>query len=410
LHLQSFRPVVYLKPFTDNQIEEVQSDVFALMVEIQESLKWRDNWLSIQRGANAMSRLSSSLCKLGMAEESSTIVQYAVDVYRTLVKTNEDVYGPHLAHALRLMSACYMKTGNVAEAYKVIKEAVTIGRRLADASPTFDAQIQLSGLVSFSAYIGRLNEDLMNALKDAEEAVQSYQHLIGNSTFILQGEVEVVESTQMTLEETHVHDYANALIELHNTLSSTQKMESLKAGIQALGLFRALERRNKSGTFSNQISILCFSLASDKFGEMVPVDQALLYVWESIQHYEKMLQNTGVVPDNLPDVLGLEAELLSSLERFHEAHGVCKKFECMIQIHMDSQQLRAWSFLQLIQNLFDSKSYAEAALTGEQLLLTYRSSLSDWDLCNAYHCTSLAFAWIGDYCKSIQVTEALVNH
>jgi len=407
LHLQLFRPVTWLEPSTDEEIEDVQSDVVALTVKIQESLNHRDDRPSIQRGAQAMSRLSSWLSNLGMDQESLTIVQFPVDLYRTLNRTNEDVYGPHLAHALCNMSHYYVKTGNVVEAYKVITEAVTLGRQLADTSPTFEAQMELARLVSYSAYVGGWNEDWTNALKDAEEAVQSYRLLIGNP----KAEVWIAEGLQMTLEGSHVYVYAHALGQLHFSLSMTTRHdESVKAAVQALEIYKGLEQRMSNGFLSAKIAYLYHSLASHKFREIVPVDQALVYAQESVQYYQKILQNTGVVPDVLPFALGSEVRLLSSLERFDEAYEVCQRLERMIQIQIDSQQLRARSLLQLAIILLNSKRYAEAALIGEQLLSMYRSLLSDEELENAYWNTSFAFSSMGDYSKSISVAEASVSH
>ena len=109
IYLEPFRSVVWLKPTTDEEIEETQSDVFTLIVEIQENLK-SGRQLSIQRGARAMSSLCTSLSYLEMDQESLTIAECAVDLYGTLNKTNEDVYGPHLAYALYLMSYSYVNS------------------------------------------------------------------------------------------------------------------------------------------------------------------------------------------------------------------------------------------------------------------------------------------------------------
>jgi len=409
-HLQPFRPVVWLTPSTDEEIEDVQSDVFALMVKIQESLK-SGHQLSILRGARAMSNLSVWLSNLGMAQESLRIVWFAVDLYRTLSKTNEDVYGSHLANALGKFSYSYVDAGDVVEAYKVITEAVTLARRLADASPTFEAQMQLAHLVSCSAFVGRCNEDWTNALKDAEESVQSYQRLIGNSELMMRAEVVIVEGPRMTLEGTHLYDFADALNQLHfSLLRSMKHNESVKAGVEALKRYRGLQKRQSNGAFSAEIAHLCYSLASNKFREIVPMDQALFYARESVQHYEKILHNTGVVPNKLPDALGLEVELLSNLSRFDEAYGVCQKLARMIQIQMDDQELRARSFRQLINNLFYSRRYAEAASIVESPSSVYWSLLSDQEILEAYEYTSSAFGWKNDHYKSIQVAEASVSH
>ena len=410
-HLEPFLSFVWLKPSTDEEVEDVQTDIFTLILKTQESLKTRDNQPSIQRGADAMHKLSVWLSNLGMDQESLTIAHCAVDLYRTLNKTNEDVYGPRLAHALYLMSCSYVSTRNVIEAYKAITEAVTLGRRLADASPTFEAQIQLAGLVSYSGFVGRRNGDWTSALKDAEEAVQSYQGLIGNPELMLRAEVGIAEGLQMTLEGTHVCNYADALNELHyNLLETTRDNESVNAGVQALELYRVLEQKHNHGDFGADIADLCSSLAND-FREIVTDDQALLYAQESIQHYEMMLRNTGVVPVKLPSALGFEIKLLSRLERFDEAYGVCRKLARMIQIQMHDQHLRARSFLQLIYNLFDSRHYDEAVLIVESWSTMHPSLFSDQlPIFEAYNHTSSAFARIGDYSKPLQVAEASVSH
>jgi len=410
-HLEPFLSFVWFKPSTDEEIEDVQTVVFSLILKIQESLKTRDNQPSIQRGADAMTKLSVWLSNLGMDQESLTIAHCAVDLYRTLNKTNENVYGPHLAHALYLMSDSYVNTGDVIEAYKAITEAITLARRLADASPTFEAQIQLARLVSYSGFVGRRNGDWTSALKDAEEAVQSYQGLIGNPELMLRAEVGIAEGLQMTLEGTHVCNYADALKGLHYSLSMTRRHdESVNAGVQALELYRVLEQKHNHGDFGADIADLCSSLAND-FREIVTDDQALLYAQESIQHYEMMLRNTGVVPVKLPSALGFEIKLLSRLERFDEAYGLCQKLARMIQIQMHDKHLRARSFLQLIYSLFDSRHYDEAVLIVESWSSMYPSLFSDQlPILKAYNRTSSAFARIGDYSKSLQVAEASVSH
>jgi len=412
-HLQPFLSVLRLQTFTDEERESAHSDVFALMVRIQESLKSTNNQLSIQRGAFAMSTLSTLLFNLGMVQESLTIIQCAVDLYRTLNKTNEDAYGPHLAHVLRKMSHRYMDIGDVVRAYKEITEAVNLGRLLADANQAFDIQLQVARLISFSAYVGRhWNGDSTNASKEAEEAVQCYQRVIETHEWVLEAEPVVMEGTRLTWKGSIVYDFANALEELHwNLLSTTRNEESVKAGVQALDLFRALEQRHRSnGYFGHRIAKLCFSLASAQFREIIHAHEALLYAQESVQHYEKMLQNIGVIPDPLFSALGLQVGLLSSLDRLDEAYGVCQRLERMIQIHIDSQQLRSQLFLQLIQHFCDLRRYAEAALKGEQLLSIHRSLLSDEELLCVYNYTSLAFCGMDEHCKSIQVAEASVNH
>lgn len=121
LHLQPPTLVFWLPPSTVEETEYVHSHAVSLTVKIQEDLAIRDdNQSSIQRGARAMSDLAVQLHNLGLFEESASIVRCAVDLYRTLAKTNEDVYGPFLALALRGMSMSLVRTGAPVEAYKAI--------------------------------------------------------------------------------------------------------------------------------------------------------------------------------------------------------------------------------------------------------------------------------------------------
>ena len=413
-HLTPFEYTIWLKPSTEEELEHVQSDVFALFANIQESLKNKHSGLSIQRGAMAMSNLTVWLSTLGMFQESFRIALCALVAYRTLTSTNEDVYGPRLAHALRLLSCSLVDSADFDQAYKIITEAVTLGRRLAATTPTFEAQIQLADLVCYSAVVGRLNGDSTNALRDAEEAAQAYTSLLGKSTSMLQTEFSLIDGargpTVMTSEGTRVEGFAAALQELHYGLSSTtRKAESVNAGIKALELCSALEQGTNHCTFSQIIGELCFSLASDKFRGIITCDQALSYAQQSVKQNEKIFHHTGVITNYLLDALWLEANLLSSLERY-ETYVVCQKIEHMVQSHLNDQQLRAKSFLQITINSYISERYAEAALLGEHLLAMYRSSLSHSELCDAYMYTARSLSATGDHLKSAQVAEAASNH
>lgn len=415
LHLQPFQLVIWSGPSTEEEIDDLQSNVFVLSAKIQESLKGRYKQLSIQRGAWAMSNLAVRLQNLEMFQESLTIARCAVDLYKTLTKTNEDVYGPCLANALRHMTASLEGTGDLVHAYKVITEAVTLVRRLVAANPTFDAEMQLAGLLSWSAFVGRLNEDPANSLRDAEEATQSYERLIGKPASMLRTEVTVMDITNgptaMTLEGTRVFEFADALKELHYGLSSTTRKEaSVNAGIEALVLYRALEQGHNGSNLSESIAALSSSLASNKFIDIISADDALSYARQTVSQYEKIFQKTGVIPTDLLPALAAEARLLSRLGQFDEAYGVCQKIQRTAQNCVENQQLRASSFCQLTQSLYFSNRHSEAALVGEKLLTTYRSSLSHVELCHTYSYTCWSFRETGNHTKSIQIAEAAVSY
>jgi len=406
--------VVWLTPSTKEEIEDVRFTVFALIVEIQECLLRKDHRLSVQQDERAMSSLTVSLLNLGMAQESLTIAQCTVDLYKILVKADEDVYSPYLAFALRNLSASFAQSGDLVNAYKAITEAVTLARRVAASQPTFEAQSQLARLVCYSAYVGRLNEDTTNALQDAEEAVQLYIRLFGKATSTLKAEVGVVEktwgSTVMTFEGTHAYEFADALKELHYNLSSTiRKDESVNAGIMALELYSTLGQRHNSDCFSVAIASLCLSLASDDFRDVISIAEALSYLEQSVCHYESLGQSTGVVPKNLFLALAKEAALLSQLERFDDAYAVCRKTANMLHDYIDDQCLRVQSLRLLTQNLFDSKHHAEAAVTGEHLLVTFQPILSVCEVVDIREYVSTSFIWIGDYSKAVQVAEMSVT-
>jgi len=416
MHLSPFSSIIWLVPRSEKEREEVHDHVFALIVKIHDSLHSRRNDPETQTGARSMNNLTVRLLNLQMFHEALTIAQCAVHLYRTLANANQDVYAPHLAHALFHLSTSYVHTCDHVNAYKAITEAVSLGRRFTGAAPTLQAKFQLSRLICYSAYVGRLNQDSTNALNDAEEAVRGYESLIGNAIFTLKSE-EISEkisfldrnggTTVMTHGGTRMYEFADALNELHyNLYPTTRKAESVEAGIKALQLYSTLDPELTDGNISELIADLSLSLASKHFRDLISLPQALSYAQQSVRHYEKMFQRTGVIPLGLSVARIDESLLLSGLEKFDEAYAVCQKTQNVLQDYINDQRTQATAYLCIAQNLSISKRYREAAMIGDKVLISYSSSLPHPSLVIAYDCTSYAYAMMGDHSRSVQIAEA----
>jgi len=408
-------PTVISEPYTQEEIEDLQDDVTAQLITIREHLKTKHNQLSILRGAWAMIKLSIGLRHLRMFEESVIIGLHAVDLYRTLAKVHPDVYTSHLIQALYSLSASFVSVGPVGleNAYQIIQECVTHSRRLATSTPTSEAQFEVASLVSYSAYVARLNGDGENALRDAEESTQTLQRLTGNAKVALSAEVlleRIRGRVVMTYAETHIHDFAHALKELHCNLSDTERKEqAAEAGIMSLELFRTLTRRHNHLKMHFRVAEIALSLSKKKFRQVISLAQALSYAEESVKSFEYIYGIIGVPPENLIISLATNGEVLCELERFDEAYVIYQRIADVIPGFRDNPGLCAHSLQLLVQGLYWCMRYEEAAKTGEHLVATYRPLLSQHELAITHSCISASFLCAGHYIEGIQAAEETVS-
>jgi len=115
-----------------------------------------------------------------------------------------------------------------------------------------------------------------------------------------------------------------------------------------------------------------------------------------------------VFPKTMSVALTTEAEILSRLGRFSEAYAVCQKTVNIVQDLVEDQQLRAHSLHLVVRNLAYSNHHAEAARAAENLLVTFRSQLSQSEIAVTQSYLSVSFTSIGDFPKAIEAAEASV--
>jgi len=91
--------------------------------------------------------------------------------------------------------------------------------------------------------------------------------------------------------------------------------DSVEAGIKALKLHSTLDSELNNRNISESIAYLSLSLASKHFRDLISLPQALSYAQQSVRHYEKMFQRTGVIPLGMFVPLIDESLLLSLWEK-----------------------------------------------------------------------------------------------
>ncbi|MEU9979438.1 SAV_2336 N-terminal domain-related protein [Streptomyces sp. NPDC051014] len=158
-----------------------QSDFLAALGHSSEALQAAHEALSVIDGgrwagpdglhAKSLSTFGNRLADLGRHQEALVAVGEAVTLCRHLTENDADAFLPDLAILLNSQSAALRAAGRPAEAVDAAREAVLIGRRLAETHPAADLLPGLaSSLLTMSA---ALSEAISygEALAAAEEAV-----------------------------------------------------------------------------------------------------------------------------------------------------------------------------------------------------------------------------------------------
>ena len=416
-HLDFSTRFIMLSPDTQDDIENLQNEIVAATLSIQKHLKLGIDQLSIQRGAWTMSQLSVQLFLIGMVQEAVAVGVWATNLYRTLLKANPRIYGPHLIQALYNLSLSFCNVSDVDNASNTIVECITLNQHLEVFPPNFEVQLLAAKIYSQSAFIARRVGHTKKALQDAEESVERFQMLLGGPTTLqtFENSVDAVAKRvcgiAMTSEETRIYHYALALRELHkNLLLTSREQEAAKAGANALELLKALSRKHVNQKLHSSVAELHFSLCDQQFRSIISQAQALSYAQESIRYYEKIYQTTGIGIEVLLFPLVAEVKIFAEMERYDEAYAVCQKTAKVVHGIIDDQRLSAESLRGLSLSLFYAKRYEEAATTWERLLSIYRSFLSPSEIATAYNSISTSSLLAGNHAKALEMADASVIH
>lgn len=120
--------------------------------------------------ASSLNNLSNGLSDLGRREEALVASKEAVEIYKTLAKTNSAVFNPDLAKSLNNLSNRLSDLGRREEALVAIEEAVEIRRALANMnSKAFNPDLasSLNNLCLWLSALGRRKEALAATIEDS---------------------------------------------------------------------------------------------------------------------------------------------------------------------------------------------------------------------------------------------------
>ncbi|KAF9567228.1 hypothetical protein CPC08DRAFT_43680 [Agrocybe pediades] len=174
-HLSTMKKIIGIPPFTPKVIDYMQSDILMKIIVLQRYLNKGVAAISVQKGARALNILAAAISQLGMQQEAVTLGRSVVILYRTLYRSNREVYAPRLALQLYNLSIGLMNTNDPVLANTTMEECLAI---LKTCVPTSDTQLFLANAVSHAAYMrARLNGDAEEVLKDMQESVAVFERL-----------------------------------------------------------------------------------------------------------------------------------------------------------------------------------------------------------------------------------------
>ncbi|KAG6886121.1 hypothetical protein C0993_002640 [Termitomyces sp. T159_Od127] len=168
----------YLQPFktviSTNQIrpsEDAHREVVAKTLEIIRSLKGDSSDLSVQDGAWEMVNLAIRLHGLEMYSDAEAMGRWTVTMFRALATTNQDIYEPYLALALRNLSRYKSQISDDMGSAAAITESLEIQRRIVQKNATVEARSQLSNALNEYWSIVTKGGDNEKGLEIAHESV-----------------------------------------------------------------------------------------------------------------------------------------------------------------------------------------------------------------------------------------------
>ncbi|KAG5351879.1 hypothetical protein E4T56_gene7260 [Termitomyces sp. T112] len=168
----------YLQPFKTvisngrlKSSEDVHRDVVAKTLEIIKLLKGDSADLSIQDGAWEMVNLAIRLYDLEMYSDAEAMGRWTVTMFRALVATNQDIYEPYLALALRNLSRYKGQINDDEGSTAAVAESLEIQRCLVQKNPTLEVRSQLSNTLNEYWSIITQKGDNEKGLEIAQESV-----------------------------------------------------------------------------------------------------------------------------------------------------------------------------------------------------------------------------------------------
>ena len=416
----------YLSPFETSGVSRyftsdrdgLRQDIIAQTLTIQKLLSTDSEELSVQSGAWDMVNLTIGLHSLEMYEEAVKMGSWTVNLFRTLVRTNPDVYTPYLIHSLRHLSKYYIDINDMDGASAAAIECVKLSRGLQAKSPTYELTRQLAGALTTSSSIAEAMGEKERSLTDARESVRILEGVLGiqpipwdegDGNLILQQSMGALACHQVNV----IYDYSRALHRLSSSLSALEKdKEALAPGIGAMKVTEYIFPIYDDDAIVAELANLYHYLAEPHFRGILPPDESLLYARQSARLYRQLWQqNMKQYGESLCFVLWEEASILGDIQRYEEAFVVWKEIADLAADIMADQLFRADALDQLSTNLRRLKRHAEAAEIRTESAKVYHSihktvSVSEAD---AYFSLSIDLRLANKSSKALEPLEFSIS-
>ncbi|KAF9459305.1 hypothetical protein BDZ94DRAFT_1048457 [Collybia nuda] len=316
-YLQPFKPDVPRQWGTDQTPSACHREVVAAAWEIIDILQSPPGERAVQYGAWRMVNLAIRLHGLEMYSDAATIGSWTVDLYRTLMNANTQVYEPYLSLALRNLSRYRTDTGEHEAASIAIEECVTREREMLGKPVRHSVHLELSNsLLEWWCIVTR-DGNLDKGLKIAWESLAhlesiraqlrewevSMMHTLGetsSSETIVVGPGEGRSSTTLRQPSSCIQGWDNAstLWLDYNTARTFQilsySLEGLgqiqdawERALQALAIYRDLCKRHSGNFDANLAGCLAYISHLPHRHDPSPL-ASIACIQESIHLYRKL--------------------------------------------------------------------------------------------------------------------------
>ncbi|KAF4609855.1 hypothetical protein D9613_010435 [Agrocybe pediades] len=408
-HSPPFTMRYFFSLTTPGAVESVQRNTVTELIRLQQGLLNAEAGGSpTQEGAQALHNLSLDLARLEMYSESLILCTWTVDLYRTLSKSQRDVYAPHLALTMFNLASMSSQTGEFSQAIAMTTECLSI---LTNCAPAPGIEALKADALSRSAHFRHVIGGHPSALlQDVEDSVSMWERLHGEQMAIVGSvptKIHAAFNASSVGEDDVVRGYAWALdVQRRFLYASERYPEAFDAGKKALHLFRALAPCYEHARIHSQAALF---LCDDVFRDAIPLSSALRYAQEAAQIWEEADGPTDVEEEGILDPLTMETKILVDMGRPSEALTVFQKLARRVRCMNTNQRMYIHTLQDLVSKLFDGMHYAEAAMASRTIAEICRQS-ADSFLPNSSRLLFVSLLLHANHCEHAgYISEALIH-
>ncbi|KAF8154877.1 hypothetical protein B0H34DRAFT_799611 [Crassisporium funariophilum] len=276
------------------------------ILDILQKSNQKKESLLIQEGAWDMINLSIQLYNLDLCAKATMIGLWTVNLYRTLVKADPEIYRPYLALALQNLSKYYVSMDNQMEATCTIAECVELNRLIQRSALTQELRGQLGRALT------RLRdaEEARGILEQVVKEIEGWEKFMGEDnndrqlsdtqTIIAKQEDDSSSTyTSTTLDVDYlkasersgvidgkdklIYDYGRALHQLSYSLEDAGRHEDAAlADVLAMKQFWYIHSLHPSTIVDDNLGQTLFRLSHTDFRQYLLAEETLAYSCESL--------------------------------------------------------------------------------------------------------------------------------